>query len=422
MQATESVTRTPYEKLVQRERVHGSLYTDQRIFAEELARIWYSTWVFLGHVSEVPQPNDYVRKNIGPQEIIMTRDRDGKIHLLLNRCAHRGSVICNEPRGNSSAFRCPYHGWTFRNTGKLLGYPYRQGYAPGGPGLDLATVPCVGIYQGFVFGKLTPGGPSLEQHLGPAAAELDRLTRLSPEGELVLDCGWITHQFGANWKLLFENDADGYHPQFAHQSILMASNTHIGDLYTDRGPVVVHDIGNGHSLRDMRPVYRGAHTLSWAGTTESKLPDYVTSMHARYAAEADQILTDGPPNIMIFPNLAIMDIHVSSFQPVAADLSLQHVTAIQFKGAPDINARQLQQTVASVGPAGMFLADDAEMHERVQRGLTARMPEWIDVSRGLNREQANDHGLPMSTVTDETGIRAFWREYLRLMTQEVPAA
>jgi phenylpropionate dioxygenase-like ring-hydroxylating dioxygenase large terminal subunit len=424
VQATESATGTPYEHLVQRERVHGSLYTDEQIFAEELARIWYTTWVFVGHLSEVPQPNDYVRKNIGPQEVIMTRDRDGDIHLLLNRCAHRGSIICAEPRGNSSAFRCPYHGWTFRNTGKLLGYPFRQGYERTGPGLDLAEVPRVRSYQGFVFASLSPTGRSLEQHLGPAAAaELDRLAGLSPEGELILDCGWVTHQFGANWKLLFENDADGYHPQFAHQSIFSASHSPIGDLYTDRSPVVARDIGNGHSLRDMRPVYRSAHPLSWAAATESKLPDYVASMRARYGDEADQVLTDGPPNIMIFPNLAIMDIHISAFQPVAPNLSLQHVTAVQFKGAPDLNLRQLQQTVASVGPAGMFLADDAEMHERVQRGLAARQPEWVDVRRGLNREHTDDQGFTVSTVTDETGIRAFWREYLRLMTTgEMPAA
>jgi hypothetical protein len=69
----------------------------------------------------------------------------------------------------------------------------------------------------------------------------------------------------------------------------------------------------------------------------------------------------------------------------------------------------------------MFLADDGEMHERVQRGLTARLPEWVDVRRGLNREQTDDHGFLASTVTDETGIRAFWREYLRLMTREMPA-
>src|SRR5207244_1577626 len=106
----------------------GSLYTDPEIYELELERIWYRTWVYVGHVSEVPQANDYVLKSIGPQQVIMTRDRDGEIHLLLNRCAHRANQVCDAPRGNSSAFRCPYHGWTFSNTGKLLGYPFNSGY------------------------------------------------------------------------------------------------------------------------------------------------------------------------------------------------------------------------------------------------------------------------------------------------------
>ena len=202
---------------------------------------------------------------------------------------------------------------------------------------------------------------------------MDRLAGLSPEGELTLDCGWVTHQFGANWKLLFENDADGYHPQFAHQSIFSASHSPIGDLYTDRSPVVARDIGNGHSLRDMRPVYRSAHPLSWAAATESKLPDYVASMRARYGDEADQILTDGPPNIMIFPNLAIMDIHISAFQPVAPNLSLQHVTAVQFKGAPDLteDIARLVNGVVNIEAEGriLLILDPAELLTRAERGL-----------------------------------------------------
>ena len=58
----------------------------------------------------------------------MTRDKTGEIHLLQNRCTHRGNLVCDAPKGNSSAFRCPYHGWTFSNTGKLLGYPVLKGY------------------------------------------------------------------------------------------------------------------------------------------------------------------------------------------------------------------------------------------------------------------------------------------------------
>ena len=69
-----------------------------------------------------------MRKSIGPQPVIMTRDRDGEIHLLLNRCSHRANQVCDLPSGNTTTFRCPYHGWTFANTGELLGYPFSSGY------------------------------------------------------------------------------------------------------------------------------------------------------------------------------------------------------------------------------------------------------------------------------------------------------
>ena len=107
------------------------------------------------------QPGDYVRKRLGLQDVIMTRDRDGEIHLLLNRCAHRGNQVCDDAKGNSATFRCPYHGWTYRNTGELIGFPFFKGY--GGRKLDLAMgrVPRVESYQGFVFGSFADDGPSL---------------------------------------------------------------------------------------------------------------------------------------------------------------------------------------------------------------------------------------------------------------------
>ncbi len=85
-----------YDRLIQPARVHGSLYTDPSIYAEELRRIWHTTWVFVGHESEVPQPNDYVRKQLADQDVVMTRDKDGEVHLLINRCAHRGLQVCDD--------------------------------------------------------------------------------------------------------------------------------------------------------------------------------------------------------------------------------------------------------------------------------------------------------------------------------------
>ncbi|EHI14499.1 dioxygenase large subunit [Mycolicibacterium thermoresistibile ATCC 19527] len=405
--------------MIRPDRVHGSLYTDPAIFAEELRKIWYRTWVFVGHESEVSQPNDYVRKKLGLQDVIMTRDRDGEIHLLLNRCSHRGNQVCADAKGNSSTFRCPYHGWTFRNTGELVGFPFFKGYGTRKLDLPLGRVPRVDSYGGFVFGSFATEGPTLREHLGAAAGEIDRLLRLSPEGKVALDAGWLRHRTRANWKLLVENETDGYHPQFVHGGIFGVTGSTIGPLYSDSSTAVTRDLGGGHSENDLRPEFRKfAEPLRWFGTTESRVPDYVAAMRARYGAEADQILIEGSPHVMIFPNLFIAEIQVFNIQPVAVNECVQYSTAVQLVGAPELNRRMVSQCIGSVGPAGMLLADDTEMYERNQQGLEALTPEWLDIRRGLNREHVDDHGFTVGGPTDETGMRAFWSEYRRLMEAE----
>ena len=409
----------PYDELIEPRRVHGSLYTSPEIFADELERIWYRTWVYVGHVSEIAEPNDYVRKTIGPQDVIMTRGRDGEVHLLLNRCAHRGNLVCEAARGNSSSLRCAYHGWTYRNDGELIGYPFPQGY--GGRGrlgdLALGRVPRVGVYQGFVFGSFAAEGPSLAEHLGEARGELDRLVRLSPDGEVEITAGFLHHRARANWKLLVENETDGYHPQFVHQSIFSVADSGIGALYGEKSTAVTRALGGGHSENDLRPEFRRLGTpLGWFGTSEEKVPDYATRMRATYGQAAEDILVEGAPHVMIFPNLFVAEIQMFTIQPLAVDLTVQHVTAVQLKGAPEMNRRMVQQCVGSVGPAGMLLADDTEMYERNQAGLAELRPEWVDVRRGADRERADERGLAAGGATDETGMRGFWAHYRELMT------
>ncbi|WP_193427378.1 Rieske 2Fe-2S domain-containing protein [Pseudonocardia sp. EC080619-01] len=409
-----------YDELIQPRRVHGSLYTSPEIFADELQQIWYRTWVYVGHVSEIAEPNDYVRKSIGPQDVIMTRTADGEVHLLLNRCAHRGNLVCEADAGNSSSFRCPYHGWTYRNNGDMLGYPFHQGY--GGRNkleLGLGRVPRVGVYQGFVFGSFAEDGPTLEQHLGEAKGEIDRLVRLAPEGEIELSAGFLKHRARANWKLLAENETDGYHPQFVHASIFSVAESGIGALYGEKSTAVTRALGNGHSENDLRPEFRRLGVpLGWFGTTEEKVPNYVKAMRDRHGdSGAEEVLIEGAPHVMIFPNLFIAEIQLFAIQPLAADLTVQHVTAVQFKSAPEMNKRMLQQCVGSVGPAGMLLADDTEMYERNQAGVAELRPEWLDVRRGVDREEIDERGLTIGGATDETGMRGFWSHYKHLMTE-----
>jgi phenylpropionate dioxygenase-like ring-hydroxylating dioxygenase large terminal subunit len=407
-----------FTDLIREDRVHGSLYTDPDVYAAELERIWYRTWVYVGHTSELPAPNDYVVKAIGPQSVIMTRDRQGEIHLLLNRCSHRANLVCDAPAGNSSAFRCPYHGWTFANTGKLLGYPFSSGY--GGSDakreLGLGRVPRVASHRGFVFGSFAEDGPSLQEHLGAAAETLDRLCRLSPEGEIELTTGWLQHKVKANWKMLLENETDGYHPQFVHASIFSVAQSHVKEMYGDGSTATARDLGGGHTEHDLRPEFRRrGRPLEWFGTTPDRVPDYVAGMRAAYGDEAEAILIDGSPHVMLFPNLFIAEVQLFTLQPLAVDETVQHVTAMQFKGAPDLNRRLLQQAMGSVGPAGFLLADDSEMYERNQRGVQARRPEWLVLKRGLHRERHDEEGILVGNATDEVPQRGIWRHYRRLM-------
>jgi len=79
---SQTTSQTDYSALIEPTRVHSRLYYDPDIFQEELEKIWYRTWVYVGHTSEIPNKHDYVTKSIGPMPILMVRDRDGEIRLL----------------------------------------------------------------------------------------------------------------------------------------------------------------------------------------------------------------------------------------------------------------------------------------------------------------------------------------------------
>jgi phenylpropionate dioxygenase-like ring-hydroxylating dioxygenase large terminal subunit len=170
-----------WDHLVRANQVHGSLYTDPAIYQEELKSIWFRTWVYVGHVSEVPNPNDFVMKSIGPEPVLMTRDKSGQIHLLHNRCPHRGNRVCMTEQGNARSFTCPYHGWTFGNDG-ACGLPVPLGLRRRGPRASWGWERCRAwaSTSGFVFGSMAAEGPTLEEHLGAAMRSIDALCRTRP--------------------------------------------------------------------------------------------------------------------------------------------------------------------------------------------------------------------------------------------------
>jgi phenylpropionate dioxygenase-like ring-hydroxylating dioxygenase large terminal subunit len=408
-----------YENLVEADHIHASLYTDPRIFADEMEKIFARGWVFAGHESEIPRPGDFVTRHLGRQPVIVVRGAAGEVSVLLNRCAHRGTAVCAAAGGNTRVFSCPYHGWTYDLGGALTGVPYPGGYGSldrGAHGLPRA--PRVARYRGFVFASFSPDGPSLEEHLGPAARLIDRACDLSPEGEVELTAGWVRHRCPANWKMLPENDLDGYHLGFVHLALWKTVRTQyhrvIGEERSIRA--VVRDWGQGHIEIDWAPGY--SEPFEWfGGAPEALVARYVAALERRDGPErARRRLVEGPPHALIFPNLFLGETNVAIVEPVGVEECVHWHTPMFLKGVPELNRRLLRQSEAAMGPASFLLPDDVTIASRNQVGLHAHRAEWLALGRGLNRERIDAEGRLVSHVTDETTNRAFWAHYRKVMS------
>ena len=95
-------------------------YKDTSIFDLEKHNIFYNSWIFIGHESQIPNKGDFFVYKLLDEEIIVLRNKENKVKAFFNVCRHRGSRVCLEEKGNTSRFSCPYHSWTYNLDGKLL--------------------------------------------------------------------------------------------------------------------------------------------------------------------------------------------------------------------------------------------------------------------------------------------------------------
>lgn len=410
-----------YTHLVQRDRVHGLVYTDPQVFEDELQRIFGRGWVYVGHESEVPTAGDFIVRMIGRQSVVMTRDREGRCNVLYNRCPHRGNKVSQVEKGHAPTLTCSYHGWAFNMDGALAGVPFAQGY---GDDFDksLYAMPKVGrvdSYGGFVFASLAPEGESLKSHLGEGARMIDMLNGLSPEGGVEFPSGYMKHRLDANWKVVSENQVDGYHAHFVHGSLVRAKQewAKIRDR-REESSARTRDLGTGHSEIDHAADYAEAGTpFRWTGGVDpARLPDYVAGMERAYGKEeAMRRLVLGPPHAAIFPNLMLAEMNISILQPISANETIQLTTPVFLKGGAELNARSLRRCEGALGPAGFLIADDAEVNALLQEGLATDQPEWVILKRGLHSERHEPDGTISAGLMDETSQRGLWKRYRELM-------
>ncbi|MEU2155288.1 aromatic ring-hydroxylating dioxygenase subunit alpha [Streptomyces sp. NPDC019396] len=200
----------------------GRYYADPDSLATEQRHIFARSWQLVCHESDLQGPGARLTATAGGREVLVVRTEDGGLAAHLNVCRHRGTrlVTAHEPEGK--AIRCPYHGWTYKLDGRLVGAPEaRQIPCLDKPKLGLFPVR-VESFLGFVFVNHDPGAVPLAEQCAGLAEAVGHYAGadLVPIGRSRIHDLEGAEVQQANWKVAVDNYLEGYHVPVAHPGLM----------------------------------------------------------------------------------------------------------------------------------------------------------------------------------------------------------
>ena len=278
----------------------------------------------------------------------------------------------------------------------------------------------VGEYRGFVFATLHPDPQPVAEWLGPATEAFDVLVDRHPNGRIRFAPTPQRVEFRGNWKLSWDNAADGIHATFAHRAYNELGHATDVDTVLERdphtSPMTARALHHGHMVVDQRP---GIPQGPWATMRPLPFAEALVASLAESARGSLDLATGSMVNLSLFPSLIFVGNQVVVVEPLAVDRTrlTMHLTLAP-DAAPEIDLLRLRvdEDFVSFGTP-----DDLDMFERVQRGLGVPEIEWVDVSRGV--DDPSDVSLPDGTtigpITSEAPMRGYLAHYARLMATEV---
>ena len=408
--------------------INRAALVDPAIFREEQERIFERCWLYVGHESEVRAPGDFRTRTVCGRPLLLCRDSKNELRVFLNTCRHRGTIVCREAQGNAERYTCFYHGWTYDRDGRLYAVPGQSAYPPNfdRTQLGLKEPSRVEAYRGFVFLNFDANAVSLREYLGRAAEYIDLVLDQSPSGRMEVILGTQEYDIRANWKLLVENSFDDYHLLTTHATWLdYLKSSGVEVKRPEKGHVLPShglgkDLGNGHGTTD-NVNFRGRPVAAWipiyGEAAKPELERIRAELVLRLGAERAKRVADTNRNLLIFPNLVLLDgssVSVRSFQPLAPDRMRVRAWALgPVEESPLARQVRLDSFLTFYGPGGFATPDDIEALEMVQSGLAATYREvpWSPMTRGMEKE-----GEQLNT--DELHLREFWIWWDRYMREK----
>ena len=424
-----------FEKNLQQGLLPAGIFNDHDLHKLELRRIFGRSWLFVGHETEIPRRGDYALRYLGSDPFIFIRGSDDVVRVLFNACRHRGTPICRSEMGNTKQFTCPYHGWTYDNTGTLVAVPARRdGYRELEFGKwGLFSAPRIATYHGMIFASLDPSAVSLEQYLGRFRWYLDIHLMLTEGGMEVLGepHRWVVE---SNWKQGSENFAgDNSHTAITHRSALEtgALTTDTADaLRTGRG-IQINDC-DGHVV-SIRQSATGQKVF-W------QYPSEVVSLFkpellspAQFELASRGLVHTGT----IFPNLSFLHTGVASskehlpsgyfslhvWQPKGPNKTeIWNWLLAPKEASQEYKERAYQLGMSSFGTSGSFEQDDVTIWPGIARSAGSNFAQIsnlkLNYQMGLGAmttvTPATDWPGPGTAIpsnSSEGGLRAFYQTW-----------
>ncbi len=416
-------------------RLNRSVFTDEELFELEMKYIFEGNWIYLAHESQIPNVNDYMTTTVGRQPVFIARNKDGELNAFINACPHRGATLCRHKRGNKATYTCPFHGWTFNNSGKLLkvkdpedaGYP--KSFNTEGSH-NLKKIARFESYRGFLFGSLEADVKPLKEFLGETTKIIDMIVDQSDDGLEVLR-GASTYCFDGNWKLQAENGADGYHVTATHWNYAATVNQRKQRNAGDQ--IRAMDAGSWGRQGGGFYAFEHGHILLWTKWANPEdRPNFARKEEfAKKCGEANaEWMVRHSRNLCLYPNVYLMDQFSSQIRllrPLSVNKTEVTIYCIAPKGeSAEARAHRIRQYEDFFNASGMATPDDLEEFRSCQIGFNGAAMPWSDMSRGAEHwidgpdEAAKSIGLEpimSGAKTEDEGLytvqHRYWLEAMK---------
>lgn len=311
-----------------------SLYTDPSAYQLEREKIFYNDWIFICADQQLPNPGDYFAFSLAGEPLVIIRGKDQQLRALSNICRHRGTPLNDEGFGQINRIVCPYHAWTYKTDGELIGVPHVTDDEVDKAAHCLPEF-SLEVWQGLVFVSLASSPQALAERYAKVNLYLERYDFARFDTYY----NGIVEPWQCNWKLALENAMESYHLFKVHRETL--------EVITPTRDAFYLEGGENYSI-----------TAGKYKNSSGKLTQWL--MGEGDVVDQHYVLIALPPSfvgILSRDSLAWI-----SVQPSGADECVVRSGALSVKGGVDNGEGDF---------TAAFFAEDKMICERVQLGMSA---------------------------------------------------